>query len=1693
MSINQRRLSSAGFLFRQLIVLFLLPALVLDPSFAASAKTIPQTPHTDLRQRFQEEALAGRLYESPLHVIEPENESLLDGGRSQAGRYLLEGRQLGSVIAQDLSRSRPTFIVKAAGFLVWGSLWPAILVHELGHIVFAIPMLLRGEIQLNNIFEILKGRPFRGPPVEENRLPAFPRYQRWLGFAFNLATVVLIAGLTAFRILPLSAWSLFQNPSVAWVAHSNLALLIAEPIWEWMRGRGELFSLKFEYDNTYPELLSVKEGKQQLVQATEEYLLKGEFQRSGHVALIRFDTTFRDIIEKRIGAKLSTVLRQRTFARVVEKLRNIPGTLVAATEDENQVMAILPTEAGDRRVVLDDLDLLVSSMYNDWLKNGFAIARMEGLKRLRDEIIQNRSEKAWRKIEQHLAAAGIHVSDYAGGTALIIKPDARDPFLGVSKGPMDTRDLMRYLAAVLDRENRNIHDMGLEGSLQVAFIEGTDETPVRRLSLSAVATAFHKADGMIAWEDIGNDLDLIPNPSTRFDKLRHYMEDRYPAVSRKGEKTSPNRKRSGLLLSHMERSLQSLLKATQDRLNTVAIQRAPASSLVVLMEDQEHPDRVSAVPLLGKDLKGQAIMTAWRDPVDERAQQEAREAAELALLHHEVRFDVDVRRERDNFQKIRAIHHAAMEQPGRVKTVYLSAWTKLQARQFAELDHAGVYPPGTRVEAIADPSAPDGTRPYGRAGGNGVAILGIVRQFFEEFVRLHPKPGLYNLYVEMAGEGFMSLFGGGRSTRAHENVYGKPQMSMPILRRPNSEGDVPQPAKLEELFSETSSAISYAMPRTSAGRDLGFYTILYGDALATFNPDELAGFFDADEAISDGVTLIFRRVPFSEAIDWGVAKVDRLAGNLGGRIELFDEKPGLEIIKNTKEIELLKHFNKGASPEELSAIAGKLGVQRPITEILEELRLGLKDRGLLIDGQYILMNTAIGVSGTASLIRLLRASGAQIDDHGNYCVGEEGIAPFDSGDPDSILTRTQDWLAGLNESVPNPQGLSRVISDKVAQLEKEAGERGDPSGNHRRAIQILRPLIAQVPNTPQSSRNINIAIADLGRTISILDRVLRDGVSLDGMRHIVSKMGLRETSDKRVFEEAITELGLKAKQEGRAEYVAAYEQALGHLEALKRQSNENSRNFDRIANDLEIEMARLRAKIGTARDAEPWVSIYKCFAMVSVHQRLWQVLRGTGAGSAAYGYVTNGAWLDTGATQNNVENFLRSTPAAKRLSAIFSFSFPLYSAGRPGHRIGSDVSSPNVEAHPASLQVGFTRIHPLEFLGDGGRTTIEEGTAVYPSDIPFPIHLYPGSVIDESVVFDSLRRPFVTYAVWQQEPDPDRSSMYFGSPMVDWLQSVDGLNPAALWPGGTNMKNPPLYRAKIFPGISLKLMEAARTGTSEEDLHRHALKEDNDLDWRLIMALNQIYDWLQHRAGEQPPAVWREAQLNGRLFSMQDSYSNAAWVEWSRRRARTAQLVDESIRRQNQIPLPAVRGGYWMTDADRYRAEHDPDSANGRLSPAANSHSMTTLELLATLMWLPALKLDVLWSILIHELGHPLLYTLLYPVAVVHAHRHGQRAPRFEPILGAYGHWQDGIGTVQGSLGWPVLDRIVEAGGLLATGLIAFVSGLSSGPALQMLAYACSIATVIGLLPFEDNGDIYKILGFRGSPGTAAASLYGAA
>jgi len=48
--------------------------------------------------------------------------------------------------------------------------------------------------------------------------------------------------------------------------------------------------------------------------------------------------------------------------------------------------------------------------------------------------------------------------------------------------------------------------------------------------------------------------------------------------------------------------------------------------------------------------------------------------------------------------------------------------------------------------------------------------LAFVRQFFEEFVRLHPKPGLYNLYVEMAGEGFMSLFGGGRSTRAHENV-----------------------------------------------------------------------------------------------------------------------------------------------------------------------------------------------------------------------------------------------------------------------------------------------------------------------------------------------------------------------------------------------------------------------------------------------------------------------------------------------------------------------------------------------------------------------------------------------------------------------------------------------------------------------------------------------------------------------------------------------------------------------------------------------------------------------------------------------------------------------------------------------------------------------------------------------------------
>ena len=47
-----------------------------------------------------------------------------------------------------------------------------------------------------------------------------------------------------------------------------------------------------------------------------------------------------------------------------------------------------------------------------------------------------------------------------------------------------------------------------------------------------------------------------------------------------------------------------------------------------------------------------------------------------------------------------------------------------------------------------------------------------------------------------------------------------------------------------------------------------------GDAIITFNPEDLKGFVEGHPAAVEGIVILLRKVPSSEAPNWGVAVVN---------------------------------------------------------------------------------------------------------------------------------------------------------------------------------------------------------------------------------------------------------------------------------------------------------------------------------------------------------------------------------------------------------------------------------------------------------------------------------------------------------------------------------------------------------------------------------------------------------------------------------------------------------------------------------------------------------------------------------------------------------------------------------------------------------------------------------------------------
>ena len=355
---------------------------------------------------------------------------------------------------------------------------------------------------------------------------------------------------------------------------------------------------------------------------------------------------------------------------------------------------------------------------------------------------------------------------------------------------------------------------------------------------------------------------------------------------------------------------------------------------------------------------------------------------------------------------------------------------------------------------------------------------------------------------------------------------------------------------------------------------------------------------------------------------------------------------------------------------------------------------------------------------------------------------------------------------------------------------------------------------------------------------------------------------------------------------------------------------------------MTVALSKARWRLHTNPGNEDYKKIYEAYATARWHYGIWRILRasdGEGAGQA-FGAQIDGQWLDTGATQNVVDYYTRSTMIGKILSAVFGFIFPLQSLGPPGHSLGSYVAEgPAYHIHPDALR-SASHIELASTIA--GEVIVDERTALHSSHLPFPFHLYSNSVITEGAVrAQSGEKPvsFVVHSLYNADANPNAKRKsgegdddYFGSSLKEWLRNQGVLSPDEasldkIWPQTTNAGDRTLFRAKIFPGISVQLLEAAR----HQEPNLSDFKFD-DLDWELFQAMGEIWEWLQHKA-QGPPAAWTKALEQGRLFSMSDHYDRSNPNNYELRQKSTAEVLRKALEHRSRFKSPNIAHGPWIT------------------------------------------------------------------------------------------------------------------------------------------------------------------------------------
>lgn len=352
------------------------------------------------------------------------------------------------------------------------------------------------------------------------------------------------------------------------------------------------------------------------------------------------------------------------------------------------------------------------------------------------------------------------------------------------------------------------------------------------------------------------------------------------------------------------------------------------------------------------------------------------------------------------------IEEAARKGFSKATELYLALFSPEQKNAFVEYFEGDTYIKDKRGVLNGDTMTFDIQSPNKDVliYGNGLGVLSVIHRYVDNLIKRNNWQDGREIdlleFLSKNAEHATVITAGGKAQRNPLGTdIGKCKVTVPMKDTTGT--------KAAEIFEPL---LNLGINIEQNYKDEFMFSVIYGDALISFDPADLAKSLN-NPAMKKGLCCLLLKMDWQEAPKYGFAKVDPKTGKIEKFQEKFTDKERAEI--------------KSAKEKESPAYAGAKTDK-------DEMKIWLRENGYLVEDKYILMNPAFSVLGLDAFIAYARLAGV-IDD-ANKLVVKDGKPVINEK---SLLSRALNGDFGKKFEIDNYGGLVSAF----ASVEKKEADK----------------------------------------------------------------------------------------------------------------------------------------------------------------------------------------------------------------------------------------------------------------------------------------------------------------------------------------------------------------------------------------------------------------------------------------------------------------------------------------------------------------------------------------------------------------------------------------------------------------------------------------------------------------------------